>query len=371
MTAFEQKLKNKILEGAKDHISDCVNGRVESDLAAITPGLCLQVHKNGRQLADIRLGRTHDFYDLASLTKIIFTVSVFMQLEDEGRIKVKDFVSSFLQWWPHKSVRIEQVLSHTAGLPWWAPFHKELNLKKTILARREDLRKKISRIERTGKGLRSPGGRAIKAVYSDIDFILLGFLLEEVLESSLIEIWGSLTWREFASGLHFNVNNKPKYKRSSYAPTEKCPWRKKILQGEVHDDNTWSFGGVSSHAGLFGSIDDVAQYGLLLRQAYRNKKGSELASHKTVRHFTHRAILRNQGDWALGFVMPTRGAASCGKYFHSSSFGHTGFTGTSLWYDPTRDLLVTILSNRVHPTRENTRYVQFRPKIHDWIVELL
>lgn len=353
MTAFEKKLKKRILDGAVE----------KGGLTAITPGLCVQVNHLGRKIADIRLGKTHRFYDLASLTKIIFTVSTLMQLHDKKRIGVKDKVSSILNWWPHKSVRIDQVLSHTAGLPWWAPFHKELNLKKPLPARREDLRKKISRIE-LGRG-------PFKAVYSDVDFILLGFLLEEVVGAPLIEIWDALAWREKTPGLHFNENNKPKYKRSFYAPTERCPWRKKVLQGEVHDDNTWSFGGVSSHAGLFGGIDDVTEYGLLLRKAFRTLKGSELASHKTVCKFTRRAISRKQGDWALGFILPTRGAASCGKYFHSSSFGHTGFTGTSLWYDPTRDLLVTILSNRVHPTRENTQYVQFRPKIHDWIIESL
>ncbi len=363
MNTYEKKLKQKILTLS------------QQNLRAITPGLVMQVHHKGRKKADLALGATYKYYDLASLTKIIFTVSALMQLHDEKLLRGTDRIANILAWWPHEKTMLKQVLSHSAGLPWWAPFYKELDLKTSPEMRREQLRRLIAKTTLVGSGLKSAGGRAIKSVYSDIDFILLGYVLEELRSAPLIEIWQSLPWREKTPGLHFNINNKPTFARDKYAPTEKCPWRKKILRGEVHDDNTWSFGGVSSHAGLFGTIDDVAQYGLLLRQAFRGdtlaKSKSNFASHSTVKKFSHRAITRKQGDWAMGFILPTKGSASCGKYFHSTSFGHTGFTGTSLWYDPKEDLLVTILSNRVHPTRENSKYVQFRPQIHDAVVESL
>lgn len=363
MNSFEKKIKIGI-----DEIT-------QGDLSAFTPGLCLQVVKNGKLKADLKLGKTYPYYDLASLTKIIFTVPAFMALADDKRIFLKDKISAILNWWPHSKTEIREVLSHSGGLPWWAPFYKKLDLSSSV----EERRHKVQKILEKTKLISSE-----KSVYSDLDFILLGFVLEELHSAPLIEIWQSLSWLEKVPSLHFNILNKPKYKKNLYAPTEQCPWRKKTLQGEVHDDNTWAFGGVSTHAGLFGSVEDVTQYGLLLRKSFNDKKSNGqallskvinskniLASPKTIEKFCQRAISKERGDWAMGFMLPTRGSASCGKYFHSSSFGHTGFTGTSIWYDPKQDLLVTLLSNRVHPTRENKKFIQLRPLIHDLIVQEL
>ena len=144
----------------------------------------------------------------------------------------------------------------------------------------------------------------------------------------------------------------------------------KRLQGEVHDDNTWGLGGISSHAGLFGSIDDLAGFGLQLRAQIRGEAGARVGQ-ATAGLFTQRAIPREAGDWALGFMMPALQGASCGRHFSERSIGHTGFTGTSLWYDPDRDLLVSILSNRVFGGRENKAFLTLRPQMHDWIVEHL
>src|SRR5690606_36055735 len=115
-------------------------------------------------------------------------------------------------------------------------------------------------------------------------------------------------------------------------------------------------------------IDDLSRWGLLLRASIRGERKG-FVSEKTARLFTKRAIPGSRGDWALGFMMPSKGTASCGPLFSADSVGHTGFTGTSLWYDPRKDLLVTILSNRVHLTVENTEIRNLRPLIHTWIVE--
>lgn len=345
------------------------------DVAEATQGLCMQVYKSGQKKVDLRLGQTYRYYDLASLTKIIFTVPALMQAIESpnyGHKKLlQDPVSKHLPWWPHKGVRVQDVLSHSAGLPWWAPYYKSLNLKLPFAERREKLRRMLMRTERSV-------GRSVKAVYSDVDFILLGFLIENIYGQPLIDVWQDLGWREHTPSLHFNLNNKPKYKREHYAPTERCPWRQKVLRGEVHDDNTWSFGGVSSHAGLFGAIEDVSQYGLLLRrslvssQAGRTARNSnQLCSSDLAKKFCRRATPRVKGDWALGFMLPTRGQASCGRHFHATSVGHTGFTGTSLWFDPKADILITILSNRVYPTRENKKFISLRPQLHDIVRELL
>jgi CubicO group peptidase (beta-lactamase class C family) len=346
---LEKKIQFEILKAVGD------------DLPLATPGLCLQVVQRGRLRVDLKMGETFRFYDLASLTKILFTVPAFMQLWDEKRLKLTTPVSDILSWWPHKKVTVGQVLCHSAGLPWWAPFYKNPRMQD-----RDVLKKYLSRLKLQ---------KNKKAVYSDLDFILLGFVLEELHGQDLLNIWQQMEWVD-KTHLHFNVKNKPLYKRAFYAPTEKCPWRKKVLHGEVHDDNTWRFGGVSTHAGLFGTIDDVTYYGMLLRQAYFRKSSvvarvGDLASPAAVKKFSARAIPASRGDWASGFMMPTRGGASCGKYFSPKSFGHTGFTGTSFWFDPKNDMMVSLLSNRVHPTRDNRKFVELRPLIHDIVCRAL
>lgn len=351
MSAYEKKLSSRIKEG------------VGALLAEYTPGFCLQVVERGKLRADLKIGQTYKYYDLASLTKIIFTVPVMMDLVQHKKLRLQDSVSDLWPPWNLKfDTSVARVLSHSAGLPWWAPFYKKYKGKPLS---RDQIQKIL--LQELKKGERQKR-TTIQAVYSDLDFILLGFLMEEILQAPLTDIWQNLVWTQ-RSEFHFNVDNKPLHKRGHYAPTERCPWRKKILQGEVHDDNAWCFGGVSTHAGLFGTIEDVTGYGRWLRQSYRGDR--EWISPSVTKKFCRRAVPQKSGDWALGFMLPTRGSASCGRYFHSTSFGHTGFTGTSLWYDPRRDLLVTLLANRVHPTRNNTRFTALRPLIHDWVVECL
>jgi CubicO group peptidase (beta-lactamase class C family) len=138
----------------------------------------------------------------------------------------------------------------------------------------------------------------------------------------------------------------------------------------VHDENTWALAGVAPHAGLFGTIDAVADWGLKLRAAVLNDS-KRFGDPSMVRRFVKRQIPPRVGDWGLGFMKPSKGTASCGRYFSPQSFGHTGFTGTSLWMDPKNDVLVLIFSNRVHPTRKNSSFVGLRGSLHNWIVESL
>lgn len=360
-------------------IEQKISQAVDGDLSAVTPGLCLQVVHQGRLIVDIKMGQTWRYYDLASLTKIIFTVPMFMHLararttrrDSVGmQIDLGAQVDAYLPEWPHRKQRIREVLSHSAGLPDWAPFYKKIEAQRfsSEYERRCEIKKLLFQTKVTSKR---------RAVYSDLDFILLGFILENRYERPLDEIWQHhVSWREKTPSLHFNPIDlrgrcKTRFHRDQYAPTERCPWRKKVLQGEVHDDNTWSFGGVSTHAGLFGTPDDVTRFGKMLRSAWRGVRISTFPSPEVVQQFSRRAIPKSAGDWALGFMLPTKGSASCGRYFSPLSFGHTGFTGTSLWYDPRRDLLVTLLSNRVHPSRENRAFVSLRPIIHNIVVEAL
>ncbi len=337
-----------------------------------TPSLRLQVVSQGRLKVDLQLGREYRYYDLASLTKILFTVPAVARLVSLKRLKPQDSVTEVLGWRGPRSLKVRDLLAHTSGLSWWQPFFelRSLESKKGDAPALVDRQALQSEFKKSVQKLKP--SRPLKSLYSDLDFILLGFLLEEAHSMPLLDVWDSLEFRESMPGLHFNsavrrekrkLVFRAQHDRREYAPTEKCPWRKKLLQGEVHDDNTWAFGGVSTHAGLFGTIEDVTTFGLKMREDWR--KGGPL------KNFSKRALPVSRGDWALGFMMPTKGKASCGRHFSASSFGHTGFTGTSIWYDPEADLLVSLLSNRVHPTRENTRFVQLRPLLHDVVYETI
>jgi CubicO group peptidase (beta-lactamase class C family) len=184
-----------------------------------------------------------------------------------------------------------------------------------------------------------------------------------------LDVWNDVKNRFYqGTTLEFHPHNKTTVKTSLFAPTEECPVRRKLIQGEVHDLNCWSLGGVSTHAGLFGSIDDVGWFSLHLRSHLLGIARYNIRQ-KTAQLFAKRALPEGKGDWAMGYMMPTPGSASCGNYFSLDSIGHTGFTGTSVWYDPKMDMSVIILSNRVLYGSDNKAFGKLRPDIHNWIVE--
>jgi CubicO group peptidase (beta-lactamase class C family) len=340
-----------------------------------TPGLCVQAYARGRKILDLEIGKTYPVYDWASLTKIAFTVSRLMVLHEEGRFRVNDPVAKWVSWYPREHrARLRDLLSHSAGLTWWYPFYKDV-VKKTKPRQSPEEAWKIfeqilkKRVLKDLKGKRFSS--KTKSVYSDLDFFLLGLSLEAISGETMYDNWHEHRELLGLAKTDFHRDNKPPrmHPRAKCAPTEVDEvWRHKTLQGEVHDQNTWSIKGVAPHAGLFGPIDDLSSFGLSLRKAMFGEAGA-FVGETTARLFTRRAIARRQGDWSLGFTLPTKGATSCGPLFSLDSVGHLGFTGTSLWFDPKRDLLVTILSNRVYPTVENKKFVSLRAPMHTWIAE--
>ncbi len=354
MNSFERKLSQRI----KSEIDN---------LSAITPGVVIDVYERGRRRGLVRAGKTYKYYDLASLTKIIFTATASLHYFSDHRRELNRPIREKLEWLKLRATPFE-LLSHTAGLEWWLPMYKRISKgPMDPVLRWALLERELARVKPM---------RRSKAVYSDPDIWMMGAFLREANGFELLDLWEETASRVGVRDLFFHPRNKPRYKRSLYAPTERCPWRGRILRGEVHDENCWSLGGVSSHAGLFGTVDGVASWGLQLRKAWlagatRGIGAGKFGDPALVRHFTGRRIPRKVGDWGLCFMKPSRPIASCGKYFGVDSFGHTGFTGTSFWYDPKRDLMVTILSNRVHPTRKNEKFLSLRRQLHDWVVESL
>jgi CubicO group peptidase (beta-lactamase class C family) len=341
-----------------------------------TEGFCIQSFHRGKKIVDIEIGKTYHYYDWASLTKIVFTTTALMRALDEKKYSLRDRVSNWIEWFPHEHpAKIKDLMAHDAGMHWWHPFYKKLNTRTSIDDSPEEawslfqdvLRSQVLRdIKKNGVQVSK-----IKSVYSDLDFFLLGAALGAIEGQTLYATWSKLKDRMGLDDTDFNRGNKPLHARKFYAPTENDPLRGGTLQGEVHDENTWALKGVAPHAGLFGSIGDLSHFGLLLRKAMRGEKNSAFPSPATVKKFTTRSIPRSRGDWGLGFVMPSKEKSTAGPLFSMKSVGHTGFTGTSIWYDPVKDLLVTILSNRVHPSRKNTKFQTLRPLLHTWIAEEL
>jgi CubicO group peptidase (beta-lactamase class C family) len=212
-------------------------------------------------------------------------------------------------------------------------------------------------------------------VYSDLGFILLGAVIEEVSGMTLDRFCHERIFRPL--GLRATAFIDLSLLRARrlepvtemIAPTERCPWRKKVLCGEVHDDNAYAMGGVAGHAGLFSSAKDLDTILCRLKECYRNT--APFIPQRIVQEFWTRDQAVSDSTWCLGWDTPSPTNSSSGAYFSPHSVGHLGFTGTSAWLDLEHDRHVILLSNRVHPSRDNEQIRAFRPHIHDLIVKAL
>lgn len=317
-------------------------------------------------------------FDVASLTKPLATTPVMMKLVDEGKVELDQCLGQLLPkagLGDKKELTPRLLLCHSAGLVDWKPFYEKL-VDFPLKDRKRVLREWI--IEEPfayepGKG----------ATYSDLGFMLLEWVIEERAGENLPEFvqrhfYGPLGLkRTFFLGTS-EIGNSPRppimkmgrISTEEFAATEDCPWRKKVLQGEVHDDNAWALGGYSGHAGLFSDAEGVYAIASMLREHYLGMR-RDFFRPETVREFFKRQDIVKASDWALGWDTRALEGSSAGKYFSRSSVGHTGFTGTSMWMDLDKDVIAIFLSNRVHPKRDNDKMKRFRPMIHDAIMEEL
>ena len=282
-------------------------------------------------------------YDLASLTKVVGTTAAVMRLVEAGEVDLDARVSRYLPAFRPEGgagVTVRQLLTHSAGQRPFYPFYA-----RGILDRRAALDFVYTDTLRY-----RPGS---KSVYSDFDMIVLGEVIEAVTGEPLDR---HLRETVFAPlGMDATGFRRPGAVDRAAAPTERDRvWRGRTLQGEVHDEAASVMGGVAGHAGLFSTAEDLATFGFLLASG-GEANGARLFRRTTLDAFTERAPVRGRYPMGLGWmVRPTgRGYSSSGSLFGPRSFGHTGFTGTSIWVDPDQDLFVVLLTNRVHPTRRN------------------
>ena len=295
-------------------------------------------------------------YDLASLTKVVATTTMAMILVDEGRLGLDQPVQELLPGFtgPGKeAVTVRHLLTHSSGLPAVAPLYQEIRGREAYLERIQAM------------DLEYPPGS--RSVYSDLGIILLGEILERTAGQPLEAF---VRERVFVPlGMHGTRFRPPAELWPRIAPTEFDPWRGRLLQGEVHDENAFALGGVAPHAGLFGTAGDLARFAQMLLNG-GILEGRRIVSKETVALFTRRAGIPDS-DRALGWDTKSAEGSSAGTLFSPRSFGHTGFTGTSIWMDPEQQIFVILLTNRVYPTRENNLIREARPAVADAVVRAL
>ncbi|HEY0876105.1 MAG TPA: serine hydrolase domain-containing protein [Vicinamibacterales bacterium] len=307
---------------------------------------------------------TDTIFDLASLTKVISTATLAMRAIDDGLLRLEDTVSAWIPEWrgaDRADVTIRDLLAHCSGLTAYLPYFRDLTGRPEFQA--EISRSPLEYAPRT------------QSIYSDLGFILLGFILEDA-RARTADGWAGATDPNALLGPQFRriarfvtdeplTFNPPRPWRNRTAPTEHDAWRGRTLVGEVHDENAWALGGAAGHAGLFGT---AAAVGAFARAALHTIKGTAvLAQPDTMRTFiTRTGVPGSSRVLAWDTMLPT---SSCGTRLSPSSIGHTGFTGTSLWIDWERDLYIVLLTNRVHPSREPNLLKAIRPRFHDAIAE--
>jgi beta-glucosidase-like glycosyl hydrolase/CubicO group peptidase (beta-lactamase class C family) len=331
------------------------------------PGAVYLVARRGRIVLEGATGRmtydddappvtTDTLYDLASLTKVVVTTTLSMILYERGLLDLESPVQSYVPEFEGENkdkVLVKDLLAHSGGLLWWTDFYKELEGKEPEEARRGYL-------ERIYAMPLDYEPRS-KMVYSDLGILLLGEILERITGKPLEAMAREEIFEPLGMDETFFRPDPSLLPR--IAPTELDPWRGRVVHGEVHDENAYGLGGVAPHAGLFSTARSLARFAQMMLNggAYDGKR---ILNAETIALFTRRVNLVPESSRALGWDTPSEPSAA-GKLFSYSSYGHTGFTGTSLWIDPERELFAILLTNRVHPTRENRKIFDLRPAFHD------
>ncbi len=394
---------------------------LESGVGKVAPAIVLHVRHRGRVVFEGAYGvldpnppsvdaarapvplSSQALFDLASLTKL-FTATAFMRLVEAGRVCLDQAVVTVIpefagvrpiggaedpitkQPTPPDprfvgeevdagEITFRHLLTHTSGLPAWRSIYRAAGPPPPPPGQPMG-RPTVE--ERTRWGIQAictypflypPGGCL---VYSDLGLILLGEAVARLAQQRLDRAVKAWVLEPLGlEGAGFRPLDMPdRADRSRCVPTEFCAWRRRRLRGEVHDENAAGLGGVAGHAGLFATAAQVATLG----QVYLNGgvwQGRPLLSPETVREMTCEQARHGSEARGLGWMRRSEGNTSSGRYFSPQSYGHTGYTGTSLWVDPDRQLVVSLMTNRVYYGRDPAAIASFRPAVHDAVVEAL
>jgi len=346
--------------------------------ARVFPGAMLFVRHKGQIRVHQPIGLTsslsgappvqlNTIYDLASLTKPLATASSLLLLVQEGRLNLTHTLATLLEETKGSllgQVSLKDLLVHQSGLPAWRPFYQSFS--PAFPSEPESRQKRMQVVLDMILQESLDHSSSSISVYSDLGYMVLGFVVERVTGQSLEDFCQERIFHPVqASPLAFSIYHVLGDSSDPIAPTEEDPWRGCLLQGEVHDENAAILGGMAGHAGLFGTAQAVGQVTKAWLDSYLGKPS--IFQQDVVRQF----VKAQAGtSWGLGWDTPSQPSSS-GQWFSLESFGHLGFTGTSIWIDPVRELEVIFLSNRVHPTRDNQAIKTFRPQLHDAIIQEL
>jgi CubicO group peptidase (beta-lactamase class C family) len=363
---------------ARVHGPDRIDGRMEQALAeGVFPGAALLCSVGG----EVVLHRTYGLarregglmlltpemrFDLASVSKALGTSVAAMFAWESDLLGLTEPLDRTLPLpAPLGKLTPWHLLSHSSGLPAWLPLHERATtagmLEAPLDQRRAWMRRQVADTPLTY----APGSQS---VYSDLGFMVLEWLLE----SRTGERLDDLLRRKFHEPLGLERTGYVDLESAATGPfvaTEQCPWRGRVLQGEVHDHNTWVMGGVCGQAGLFSTAPEVHRMVADLWLSWRGDGG--LLAADTVRRFWQPAGVPGS-CFRLGWDGPSpTGYSSAGRLMDRAAVGHLGFTGCSIWLDPRAGFWVVLLTNRVHPHSENRQIAQLRPEIHDLLVQEL
>ena len=365
MNNIDEKIRSLLSEADKKGIFPGAAASIYINNSNYKNNILVNVGECQRYPRKIKL-KSNTYFDLASLTKPLVTSLLLISLIDKKIINLNQKLNEFIPAdipRDKKDITILQLLNHSSGLSAHRPYFKQLAW--------------LPENERPAEMLRlimaepleySPGSTCL---YSDLGFILLGFLIEKVAGVGLDHYFKRKVAAPLRLGRGLFYNRLPACRRGSYAATEDCPWRGRVMRGQVSDENCWVLGGVAGHAGLFGRLDEVSSLVAALLEIWQGRMTHPFLSTQGVKTFLEAQSGVPGSTWGLGFDRPTPGGSSSGRYLSARSVGHLGFTGTSFWIDPDRDLAIVLLSNRVHPSRDNELIKEFRPYFHDRVIELL
>jgi len=299
-------------------------------------------------------------FDLASLTKPLGTTLAAMVLVQQGRMELDRACAEFFPLFSasgKECITPRHLLSHCSGLPAWRPYFFRL-ARLPAEQRAQRLQQWVLR-----EPLLAPAGQ--RTEYSDLGFWVLQWLIEAIAGKSLDRFLAHAIWRPLQIDRMFFIAPGTRPPPGPFAATELCPWRNRLLIGEVHDHHAYALGGVAGHAGLFATAEAVGNLLQGLLAAEQTERAHPLFERTVLRCFFEK---QSHTTWALGFDTPTPGSSSAGSGFTDGSVGHLGFTGTSFWMDRKQAVIVVLLTNRVHPTRYADGIGRFRPRLHDAVM---
>jgi len=355
---LKKGVENGVFSGAAVGVYKNSKGSAEKKI------ICHGKTKNGPEGKSVK---NNTLFDLASLTKPLCTVLGILHLIETNKISWNTKIESlfgtktavFL-----KNIQITHLLSHSSGLKAYKPFY----LAFPAIRDPKNKQKLLNSIFKE-KPVFAAGE---KCVYSDLGYILLGEIIEKVSGKQLNHFFDLIITRPLGLNKQIMFIPVDKYEtreNTEILATQYCPWRQRLLQGEVDDEHCWLMNGVAGHAGLFGNIQGVLDMSAHILNQWQGR--GEHPSYSST--LLQTALVRQHNDqtWCLGFDTPSQPGSSGGKYISEKSVGHLGFTGTSFWIDPENDMVVVLLTNRVHPKRENEKIKQFRPLLYDTVYQTM